>query len=225
MVAPARRKAAGFFISTLMETVVFIDFENLKGKIKEVFRSSNKKPPSWRAYDFACLLTKSLRGEQPDRKNIYHATLKVHPDTKEKSLELISELRFLKTSLPKQGLTLIPSGTVRGAYTDVPFGGGAKILTFREKGVDVRMAVDMVAMACDGKLTKAIIGSSDSDLQPAVTELRNRGVKTVYLGFEHKPNRGLIYTTDDHILIKNTDVLECGKAAERLLLPLSDRAA
>jgi hypothetical protein len=102
MVAPARRKAAGVFISTSMETVAFIDFENLKGKIenlkgkiKEVFRSSNKKPPSWREYDFACLLTKSLRGEQPDRKNIYHATLKVHPDTKEKSLKLISELRFL----------------------------------------------------------------------------------------------------------------------------------
>jgi hypothetical protein len=46
-----------------------------------------------------------------------------------------------------------------------------------------------------------------------VAELRKRGVKTVYLGFEHKPNKGLIYTTDDHILIKNTDVLECGEAA------------
>ena len=114
---------------------------------------------------------------------------------------------------------------MRGTYTNVPFGGGTKILTFREKGVDVRMAVDMVAMACDGKLTKAIIGSSDSDLQPAIAELRKRGVKTVYLGFEHKANRGLIYTTDDHILIKNAEVLECSKAAERLFLPLSDRAA
>src|SRR5436309_13816594 len=119
-----------------METVAFIDFENLKGKIKEVFQLSNKKPPSWREYDFACLLKKALK-EEPQRKNIYHATLKVHPDTKEKSLKLISELRFLKTSLPKQGLTLIPSGTVRGTYTNVPFGGGTKILTFREKGVDV----------------------------------------------------------------------------------------
>jgi uncharacterized LabA/DUF88 family protein len=211
MVAPACRKAAGVFIS--METVVFIDFENLKGKIKEVFRSSHRKPPLWREYDFACLLQKALKEEEPDRKNLYHAKLTVHPDTKEKSLALISELRFLKTSLPKQGLTLIPSGTVRGTYTDIPFGGGAKILTFREKGVDVRMAVDMVTMACDGKLKKAIIGSSDSDLQPAVSELHNRGVKTVYLGFEHKPNKGLMYTTDDHILIKNTDVLECIKAA------------
>jgi hypothetical protein len=72
-----------------METVVFIDFENLKGKIKEVFQLSNKKPPSWREYDFACLLKKALK-EEPQRKNIYHATLKVHPDTKEKSLKLIS---------------------------------------------------------------------------------------------------------------------------------------
>jgi uncharacterized LabA/DUF88 family protein len=213
MVAPACRKAAGVFIPTFMETVVFIDFENLKGKIKEVFRSSNKKPPSWREYDFPCLIKKALKDEEPQRKNLYHAQLKVHPDTKEKSLELISELRFLKTALPKQGLTLIPSGAVRGTYTNVPFGGGAKIFTFREKGVDVRMAVDMVIMACEGKLKKAIIGSSDSDLQPAVAELRNRGVKTLYLGFEHKPNKGLIYTTDDHILIKNTDVLACAKAA------------
>jgi hypothetical protein len=43
MFAPTCRKAAGVFIPTFMETVVFIDFENLKGKIKKVFRSSNKK--------------------------------------------------------------------------------------------------------------------------------------------------------------------------------------
>jgi len=54
----------------------------------------------------------------------------------------------------------------------------------------------------------AIIASSDSDLQPAVKELKKRGVEQVYLGFEIDPNKGLSYTTNRTILIRNAEVLK-----------------
>jgi len=37
--------------------------------------------------------------------------------------------------------------------------------------------------------------------------LKNRGIERIYLGFEIDPNRGLSYTTDRTILIRNSEVL------------------
>lgn len=80
-------------------------------------------------------------------------------------------------------------------------------LVFREKGVDVRIAVDLVSLACDGKLETAVICSSDSDLQPAIKEIKNRKTEVVYLGFENNPNKGLSFTADRTILLRNSEVL------------------
>jgi uncharacterized LabA/DUF88 family protein len=69
----------------------------------------------------------------------------------------------------------------------------------------------MVSVACDKKADEVILGSSDSDLQPAVSEAKSRGVSCIYLGFESRPNRGLSYTTNRTILIRNSEVLEFEK--------------
>lgn len=84
---------------------------------------------------------------------------------------------------------------------------GKNTLVFKENGVDVRMAVDMVTDACDKVIKTAIVCSSDSDLQPAVKEARKRGVEVIYLRFEHNPNKGLMYTTNRTILLRNAEVL------------------
>lgn len=84
----------------------------------------------------------------------------------------------------------------------------ARNLTFKEKGVDVKIATDMIIMACDGGLKTAIIASSDSDLQPVIQELTKRNVERVYLGFENSPNKGLTFTTNRSILIRNSEVVE-----------------
>ena len=95
---------------------------------------------------------------------------------------------------------------MRGHYDVI--NNNQKVLVFKEKGVDVRMAVDMVSLSCDGRLNIALIASSDSDLQPAVREIRNRGKICIYIGFENKPNKGFTYTTNKTILIRNAEVLK-----------------
>ncbi|MGI6335340.1 MAG: NYN domain-containing protein [Minisyncoccales bacterium] len=79
---------------------------------------------------------------------------------------------------------------------------------FKEKGVDVRIGVDMIALACDKKFDSIILGSSDSDLQPAIKEVIKRGVECIYLGFETKPNKGMTCKTSRTILIRNSEVLK-----------------
>jgi len=192
-----------------MDTVLFIDGENLKGKIKTVFKDTSKNKPVWHEYDFKSLFGKVLSGLTLDRKVFYFARVKEHGDSREKSKQLIEEQRLLKTHLEKQGFEVILSGRVRGQMEDGR--NGKKILVFKEKGVDVKIAVDMVSLACDRKVKEIIIASSDSDLQPAIKEVRDRKINCVYLGFEAQPNKGLSYSTNRTILIRNSEVFEYQK--------------
>lgn len=188
-----------------MATFLFIDGENFKGKIRSVFKGADKQRPVWHDYDFKDLLNKVLNGIAIDRRVFYFARIKEHEESIEKSRQLIEEQRLLKTHLEQQGFEVILSGRVRGQMEDGRW--MRKVLIFKEKGVDVRIAVDMMATACDKKADEIILGSSDSDLQPAIKEIRERGIKCVYLGFEVQPNKGLSFTTDRTILIRNSEIL------------------
>lgn len=81
--------------------------------------------------------------------------------------------------------------------------------------MDVRIAVDMMATACDKKADEIILGSSDSDLQPAIKEVREHGVKCVYLGFETQPNKGISYNTNRTILVRNSEIFEFEKIGSK----------
>jgi uncharacterized LabA/DUF88 family protein len=69
-----------------------------------------------------------------------------------------------------------------------------------------------VSSSCDKKIREVVLGSSDSDLQPAIKEVRDRGNSVVYLGFESQPNKGISYTANRTILIRNAEVLEFATA-------------
>jgi uncharacterized LabA/DUF88 family protein len=198
-----------------MLTLLLIDGENFKGKMKSVFIDAGKDKPVWHEYDFKGLLEKVLKGTTIDRKVFYFGRIKEHPESREKSKQLIEEQRRLKTHLERQGFEVILSGRVRGQFEDGYK--GKKILVFKEKGVDVKIAVDMVTHSCDKTAKEIILGSSDSDLQPAIQEVRQRGTTCVYLGFESQPNKGITFTTNRTILIRNSEVLEFEKIQPSLL--------
>lgn len=198
-----------------MQTVLLIDGENFKGKIKTIFKDAGKERPVWYEYDFKGLLDKILKGLQIDRKVFYFARVKEHQDSKEKSKYLIEEQRLLKTHLEKLGFEVILSGRVRGQLEQGQ--DGKRVLVFKEKGVDVKIAVDMVSLACDRKVKEIILGSSDSDLQPAIKEVRDRRVNCVYLGFEAQPNKGLSYTTNRTLLIRNSELFEFERVQKTLV--------
>ena len=191
-----------------METILLIDGENIKGKMKTVLRNDEGRI-LWYEYDFRALFRKVLEGINVDRSVFYFAHVKEHPESKEKSKLLIEEQRRMKTHLEQQGFEVIMAGSVRGQVTEGV--NGKKVLVFREKGVDVRIAVDMVTLACDGKVKTIILASSDSDLQPAIKEVRNRKVECVYLGFEAQPNKGISYTTNRTILMRNSEIIRFKK--------------
>ena len=190
-----------------------IDGENFKGKLKSVFEEAGKEKPIWHQYDFKALFDKVLKDFVVDETVFYFARIKEHERSKVKSRQLIEEQRLLKTHIEKQGFKVILSGRVRGQTEESQT--GKKVLIFREKGVDVRIAVDMVSLSCNKKVKEIILCSSDSDLQPAIEETRKRSVSCVYLGFEIQPNKGISYTTNKTVLIRNSEVLEFKHVREK----------
>lgn len=192
----------------MTKTILFIDGENLKHYIKDVLRKKNipKKDITLLKVDLSKLLSKVLKGIKVSKKIYYSAKLKEYKETSAKSKELILIQRALKTKLEKQGFDFVMSGNVRPQK--VMINRKSKII-FKEKGVDVKIAVDSVVAACNKKVKTVILCSSDSDLQPAIKEIKKRKIKVIYLGFEINPNKGLIYTTNRAILIRNSEIMEC----------------
>lgn len=190
-----------------MKSVVFIDGENFVHKVEDVLTESGieQKKINLSKIKLRRLLEKVLTPLKIDEVIFYAAKLHFYEETAQKSKFLINRQRALKAELEKQKITFIIAGNVRAQTIT----GGKTI--FKEKGVDVKMAIDMVTQACDHKLKTAIICSSDSDLQPAVAELQKRKVETIYLGFETSPNKGLTATTDKSILFRNAEILEAFK--------------
>ncbi len=190
----------------MSKTILFIDGENFLHKIEDVLKQKSKAKGFTQTVDldFNRLLSGALKSLNPVRKIFYGAKLHFNPETPKKSKELIKAQRKLINNLKKQSFEFVMAGNVRGQKV-------GKSIIFREKGVDVKIAVDLVSFACDGKVKTAILCSSDSDLQPAIAEARKRKVEIVYLGFEISPNKGLTFTTNRTILIRNSEIIDAFK--------------
>jgi uncharacterized LabA/DUF88 family protein len=78
----------------------------------------------------------------------------------------------------------------------------------REKGVDVKLSVDLVVGAADNMYDVAIVISSDTDLIPAIKYVRSGKKKIVeYIGFAGAPSFGMIKESDVQRLFSKDDLL------------------
>ncbi len=186
--------------------IAFIDGENTKGRIRDVFVKYKLSLPVWSSYDFKGLFDEAFKLHSVSERRFFRALPKQHPDLIKESEDLLLAYRNLGGHFSRQGFSVIKAGTLRADYRNEY----DKKPRYREKGVDVSLAVAMVALACDSKLEKAYLVASDSDYQPAVAEIRKRKKKVVYVGFEVNPNLGLIAKTNDRIIISDADVLKYG---------------
>jgi uncharacterized LabA/DUF88 family protein len=76
----------------------------------------------------------------------------------------------------------------------------------REKGTDVKIAVDLVIGAVDNIYDTAILVSSDTDLIPAVKYVEYHKKKLGYVGFSHNPSLGMQKHASLSILLRPKDV-------------------
>lgn len=79
----------------------------------------------------------------------------------------------------------------------------------REKGVDVKLALDLVVGAVDDIYDTAIVISSDTDLIPAIKYVCKAKKKNVeYIGFGSNPSIGMIKESSVPRVFSNTDMIK-----------------
>lgn len=76
---------------------------------------------------------------------------------------------------------------------------------YHEKGVDVKIAVEIVKGAFENLYDTLYLVSSDTDLIPAVNEALDENKRIVYVGFAKRPSYALIKRcTESYLLDKET---------------------
>lgn len=73
------------------------------------------------------------------------------------------------------------------------------IFVYRQKGIDVLLAIDFVSVPLKMKVDKVILIAADSDFVPAVKRLEEFGVKTILYTFYEK-KRGKRFSTSNNLI-------------------------
>lgn len=78
--------------------------------------------------------------------------------------------------------------------------------SIHEKGVDVRLAVEMIRFARENKYDIAYLLSSDTDLVPAVEEVKSLAKKVHYVGVPKGQSFGLSKVANNILLLRPEDI-------------------
>jgi uncharacterized LabA/DUF88 family protein len=161
--------------------IVYIDGENVVHQLVELVRQNNpngtRKEIS--SFDLRKLLVNILR-IVPDELDIryYTTTLRLvraDPILEKKSREMMHWSEAWANHLVSQGIGIVKAGKLKVRDGEVCPRCGYQEAVFREKGVDVRLAVDLVVDSAQQR--QLVIWSSDADLLPAVQVAKRNGAR------------------------------------------------
>ena len=167
---------------------IYIDGSNFYHKIKELGLSNLVK------FDYRSL-SKWLAGGREIISCRYYIGIIRAEEGNEKGQELRKNQQRLLSHLHSSNQNFV----VKNGYM-MKSGG-----VYHEKGVDVKLAVDLLVGAYDDLYDTAILVSSDTDLIPAISKIRHLDKEMEYIGFSHNPslgmqkyvNRSRLLTVDD----------------------------
>ncbi len=112
-----------------------------------------------------------------------------------KSEELYADQQRLFRKLQKQNIIITLGQLIR--HPDK---------TYHEKGVDVRLTVEMIRFARENKYDIAYLVSSDTDLVAAIEEVQSIGKVVQYVGIPKGQSFGLSKTADDVRLLRSEEI-------------------
>lgn len=192
---------------------VLIDGENLRHQIAHVLKQHRKIADKNAYFKFDLTgFMKEVVQNQDDLEITYYTTRVRRPAGKipqklEKQIVAIGEAnRRWIADLATQGIEVIKAGYLRVRESNGCVHCGKKTLVMQEKGVDVRVATDLI-LSKDSEKQVALV-SSDSDLTPALTATKKAGVYIYYICYSAWLNRSVAaqahktLTYDDAVVLK-----------------------
>lgn len=175
------------------KVIVFIDGGNFYFKLKEMSQKLDRRYSllDFRFKDFC----KWLTGENELVEIRYYLGAMKRENNNEKSEIMYANQQKLFRKLQNQNISIILGQLIR--HPDK---------TYHEKGVDVRLAVEMIRFAREDKYDIAYLISSDTDLVPAVEEVRAFGKMVQYIGIPKGQSFGLSKVSNDVKLLRLEEI-------------------
>jgi uncharacterized LabA/DUF88 family protein len=82
--------------------------------------------------------------------------------------------------------------------------------TYKEKGVDVRLALNLLEGAYEDMYDTALVISSDSDLAPAFEMVKRKGKKVECIMFDQAPSFALQKNSTTYRILNDNDLRKFG---------------
>lgn len=181
---------AGFFKFFTMKIAIFIDGSNFYSKLKEV---KIKHTSHFDYHGFISYLTKNVK---PVYVGYYVGQIRKEKNNPKSDLLYANQQKLfahLQTNIPEVKIVRGHIQNYNGIY--------------KEKGVDVRLALNFYSLAVENKFDKAILISSDSDLVPAVRMVQAKKKAVEYIGFSHNTSMALIKECKSKRILAYDDIL------------------
>lgn len=187
---------------------IYIDGENFRKGLERYLRESNLLPrgESFKRYHVRKLLEDVT--ETTDLEIIYYASRVKLPRGYEPSAKAVDatnkikeESRVWLSGIVAQDIRLIKAGNLKIRQSKPCNTCRNQQEVLQEKGVDVRLAVDMLEDVYEN--SPAVVGlfSSDTDLCPAIHKAVAKNVKVVYFCFANGLNRAVAAASSETITV------------------------
>lgn len=201
------------------KVIIYIDGENFLHRVEDVLKRTKNitEKTEITKLDIRQLMTQVFSEFSKPEIRYYGTKVRlagIEDEAVLKRAEVIAESqRRLKRNLVKQNIEFITAGSLR--VREVHCRQCNKTTpTFKEKGVDVRMAVDIIEDA-DTNIQQVII-SSDSDLLPAINVARfSKKSRITYVHHAEKPNYAMIKAAHESRVFTNNQIKQAYLTANK----------
>lgn len=166
---------------------IFIDGSNFFYYCKDI------NIPSFPLFDFEKFSKELCKKTILIQKTYYIGAVRAKPSDK-RAIKMMSKQMKLFSYLKKNGW-IISKGYLLKSHGKC-----------HEKGVDVKIALDIAVGAVEDTYDIGIVISSDTDLLPAIKYARSLNKKITYLGFKHQPSRAMIANCNNTKLLNKKDL-------------------
>ncbi|OGF51992.1 hypothetical protein A3I27_01180 [Candidatus Giovannonibacteria bacterium RIFCSPLOWO2_02_FULL_43_11b] len=176
-----------------MRAIVFIDGNNFYFRLRDLLKEIDGKF-SLLEFDYQPFSRWLVKPNQLIQIRYYIGALRRQKNN-DKSEKLYADQQKLLAKLQNQKIEITLGQLIQ--HPDK---------TIHEKGVDVRLAVEMIRFAREDSYDIAYLLSSDTDLVAAIEEVKSFGKKVQYVGIAKGQSFGLTKAADDVRLLRSEDI-------------------
>ena len=197
-----------------MKSYILIDGENFVHRIERVLQDANliRSRQSLKKLALADLL--ATLDQKPESCCYYTTKIRV-PQSRSDLHAKVERMRKWNAQwipyIANQRVTIVKAGLLRVRTSKICAHCGHRTSILQEKGVDVRLAVDIVTHA--GKNATIYVVSSDTDLIPAMVSAKAAGARVIYVAVEGAEIGALAKTAGQVSLLTKKDIIKAYKKA------------